>query len=97
MERKQDLTIDDKTGIITLTNTLDYSELARENYEARKTDGFTNMRLGRRLASIPMDILKNDPDGLIYLAAPPNSPERRIALIKVLEKFPDFKTCSGKI
>lgn len=93
----QSLTENPITGEIRLRNTLDLTDLMEANTYASSTDGFTKKRLGRRLASAPYQILANDPDGQIYLAAPINSPERRIALIRFLIKFPKMKTCYGKI
>lgn len=93
----QSLTENPITGEIRLRNTLDLSDLIEANQYAQQTDGFTKKRLGRRLMSAPYQVLKDDPDGQIYLSAPVDSPERRIALIRFLIRNPQYKTCYGKI
>ena len=93
----QQLTENPITGEIRLRNTLDLSDLIEVNMYAQQTDGFTKKRLGRRLMSAPYQVLAHDPDGQIYLAAPLDSVERRLAMIRFLIKFPQYKTCYGKI
>lgn len=93
----QQLTENPITGEIRLRNTLDLSDLIEANMYAQQTDGFTKKRLGRRLMSAPFKVLESDPDGQIYLAAPLDSPERRLAMIRFLIKFPQYKTCYGRI
>lgn len=92
----QSLTEDPRTGEIRLRNTLDLKDLMEANAYARQTDGYTKKRLGRRLFSAPYHLLANDPDGQMYLASDPTSPERRIAAIRLMIKYP-IKTCSGNV
>ena len=84
---------------IILANRIDLDEIYQQNYEESKLigAGFTPGKLRRKVASIPLQVLNNDPDGQLYLAADPNSPERRVALRRFLGKFPQFKCSTGTI
>jgi hypothetical protein len=97
------LEADERTGDVTLTVHVDTGdtdgERALERKEAGK--GFSSGRLFRHAADIPEDFLHSlfvmgDRDA-VPLRMSPDPMERRRALRRLLERFPEFRISEGSL
>jgi hypothetical protein len=99
IKREQQLDIQGDGKLITLTNRITIDPILEENYFERMENprGFTKEKTMRKVASIPIEHLMRDPDGIIFVNLPTGSPEAKIALRKFLSKYPGYKASEGSI
>jgi hypothetical protein len=99
IKREQQLDIEGDGKLITLTNRITVDPILEQNYFERMGNpkGFSKEKTLRKIASIPIEHLMRDPDGVIFLNLSPGAPEARIALRRFLEKNSEYKASEGSL
>src|SRR6266540_4754278 len=97
--REQFLDIQGDGKLITLTNKITLDPILEQTYLDRTYNptGWTIEKTMKKICSIPIDMLKNDPDGIIFMECGNGSIESKIALKRFLEKHPEFKCSNSKL
>lgn len=79
-------------GTVRLVNKFNLDPLLEDNYVRRMAVGKAKGSNFKPIASIPVDILASDMDGLAFLNAAPGSPEERMALQNFLTTHHEYRT-----
>jgi len=97
--REQFLDIQEHGRKIILINKINIDEIVRNNYQERLLNptGDTIGKTMKKIASIPVDVLQTDQDGIYFMDAQSASPECLVALTKFLSKNPEYKASNVRL